>query len=533
MVVFTIHRYIFKDLIKIFLLSTVAMTIILSLGNIIRPIQKFGIGPEQVVSLLGYFIPITLTFVLPMAALFACAITYGRFASDNELDACRASGISTMTVIYPSLCLAIAVAIVNIVLSFYVVPNYIGRAERSIKANAKQIVFRSIERQGYFEAHKGKFKILADSALIDQNKLFGVDVIESKKGVPQSIVSCKSADVDFDTHTSYNDVTVIAHEAYQLDSHGQAYTKELPIKAKLPSFLEDDIKFQKIEQLKKIKSNPLLFDPIKEKAIKANSQLACDLLKQEIALKINEPEDHFFQMINDSRVILFTADDCTIENEKIKLLGNIELYEYDLKFHDELIRKWTSQQGFIKIQEEDLSPHLILVLENAKWTNNDGLTGVPTRHNIRNLKLPETLQINSTQQNLINNVNKISANVSLPSSFLIDNINQMNREIMVTFGSIHAEIHSRLVFGIGCISLILMGTALGIIHKGGHLLTAFGISSIPAAALIVFIMMGKNLTKNIVKTQGYMSFKGIFLMWLGLALLTFVCYKTYKKLLKT
>jgi lipopolysaccharide export system permease protein len=71
----------------------VALTLIVSLGGILRPVQEFGVAPRQVVDILSYFMPISLTFVLPVAALFAAALAYGRFASDNELDACRASGV--------------------------------------------------------------------------------------------------------------------------------------------------------------------------------------------------------------------------------------------------------------------------------------------------------------------------------------------------------------------------------------------------------------------------------------------------------
>src|SRR4030042_2796014 len=114
---FTLHRYIFRELMKVFIPSAVALTVMLSLGSVLRPIQEYGVGPRQVVHLMGYFLPITLTFVLPMAALFAATLVYGRFASDNELDACRASGIGLWTTIYPGLVLAILVAIATLLLS--------------------------------------------------------------------------------------------------------------------------------------------------------------------------------------------------------------------------------------------------------------------------------------------------------------------------------------------------------------------------------------------------------------------------------
>ena len=69
--VFTLQRYIFRELFKVFAFATIGLTLILSLGGILQPVQEYGVGPRQVVHILLYFMPITLTFVLPMAALFA------------------------------------------------------------------------------------------------------------------------------------------------------------------------------------------------------------------------------------------------------------------------------------------------------------------------------------------------------------------------------------------------------------------------------------------------------------------------------
>jgi hypothetical protein len=76
--IFTLQRYIFREAFKVFVLAAVALTLIMSLGSIVRPVQEYGVGPRQALHLISYFLPIGLTFVLPVAALFATALIYGR-----------------------------------------------------------------------------------------------------------------------------------------------------------------------------------------------------------------------------------------------------------------------------------------------------------------------------------------------------------------------------------------------------------------------------------------------------------------------
>ncbi len=213
--VFTLQRYIFRELFKIFLLATIALTLILSLGGILRPVQEYGVGLQQVLHILLYFMPITLTFVLPMAALFASALAYGRFASDNELDACRASGIGVSTLVYPGLTLAVLVAIANLLLSFHVMPYFVRLAERSLKADAKQILFRNIQRHGYYSLPPDeRYLIYADYADAKTDTLYGIVVIESSQEGLKRIITCESAQVYFNPHDRFNEVQLTAqHEA--------------------------------------------------------------------------------------------------------------------------------------------------------------------------------------------------------------------------------------------------------------------------------------------------------------------------------
>ena len=95
--------------------------------------------------------------------------------------------------------------------------------------------------------------------------------------------------------------------------------------------------------------------------------------------------------------------------------------------------------------------------------------------------------------------------------------------IRKTLVQIRAEMHSRLVFAIGCVPMILIGIGLGIIKKGGHLLSAFAASCVPAAVLAVCIISGQHITENL----DVQAVSGIALMWTGLGFLSLLAVGIY------
>src|SRR5436309_15529720 len=113
----TLFKYIFKDLVRIFLMTSGALAGIMSFGGLLRPLTEHGLDAAQAAKMLSYFMPAMTTYSLPIAALFATTVVYGRLAADNELVACRAAGLAYHPfggIGTPALVLGLFVAIVSL-----------------------------------------------------------------------------------------------------------------------------------------------------------------------------------------------------------------------------------------------------------------------------------------------------------------------------------------------------------------------------------------------------------------------------------
>jgi lipopolysaccharide export LptBFGC system permease protein LptF len=522
---------------KVFVLAAVALTLIVTLGSILRPIQEYGVGPRQAVHFMAYFMPISLTFVLPMAALFAAALVYGRFASDNELDACRASGISLLTLIYPGLALAIMVAIANLILSFHVMPVFVRRAETSIKADAKQILFRNIQQRGYYKLPPDKrYLIYADQADPQTGTLLGTVVVEVKGGKIRRIVTADSAKVDFNPHRKFNEVRVTAYNVYQMGADDESgFSAEwLPLTAEFGSLLGDDIKFKKLGEMKRIRDVDLmLFAPIAKLAHQAYAQLTTELLAQDIAAKAVDANG-LYKLYSGQKFIEFTAGGCGAPDERqVELSGDIVVRESDVD-SKQLLRTLRCNKALLHIEGEESMLTLTMELYNPTWQRPDGSEGFARRPIFRGLIIPKAVDTvaNEFRTESTLRVEKLASDSSAlrqgPSPELQELQHILHIRILKTLARIKAETHSRLVFGIGCVSMIMIGIGLGIILRGGHLLSAFGASCVPAAMLIVCIMAGRNVAANL----GSQAVSGTALMWSGLAFLSLFALGIYHRLLK-
>ena len=165
----TLFWYIFRDLMKIFFMANGALAGIMSFGGLLRPLTHQGLDVGQIGKLLGYFNLAMLTYSMPIAALFATTVVYGRLSADNEVTACRAGGLSHLTVAFPAFVMGVFVALVSLVFLCFVVPVYTMKAEQTLYSNIAKLIAGKIQREHKIDLGTG-VTIFAQDAYIPENK---------------------------------------------------------------------------------------------------------------------------------------------------------------------------------------------------------------------------------------------------------------------------------------------------------------------------------------------------------------------------
>ena len=192
-----LHRYIFAELLKTFVLSTAAITLFLSLANALGTLRERGLGPIDSAHLILYFIPAMLVFAMPIGALLTTTLVFGRLASDNEITACRASGISTGTLLKPVFVLGLTIGAITFLLHDRVIPWARYRVEAVGTENIERIFFHRLRIRGEDEFSTPSGSIYISAKRIDGNMLYGVVLKQQSPSGKGFVTYAPAARIEF------------------------------------------------------------------------------------------------------------------------------------------------------------------------------------------------------------------------------------------------------------------------------------------------------------------------------------------------
>ena len=143
----TLFWYILKDLLRIFLFASGVLAGIMSFGGLLRPLTEHGLNMGQVMHMLTYFQPPMTAYSLPIAALFATTIVYGRLSADNEIVATKALGITPMILLWPAWIIAFGLSLVGVWLTDLAFSWGAVGAQRVVIQSVEEIAYGMLRTQ--------------------------------------------------------------------------------------------------------------------------------------------------------------------------------------------------------------------------------------------------------------------------------------------------------------------------------------------------------------------------------------------------
>ena len=129
-----LFRYLLTEQAAPFLVSVMAVTVVLFLGRSMRYTRLLFTSPsalEDLGRLFLYSLPYFLAFAIPMATLLGILLAFTRLASDNEITALKTAGLSLYQLLPTVAMVAVSATLVALTLSLLVLPKA-NKALRSL-----------------------------------------------------------------------------------------------------------------------------------------------------------------------------------------------------------------------------------------------------------------------------------------------------------------------------------------------------------------------------------------------------------------
>lgn len=190
-----IRNYLLKELIGPFFLALLVSTMILAAGNIIQVadlIINKGVNAIYVINLFLLMMPWLLTFTIPISLLSATLLAFGRLASDNEIIALKASGVSLNQIAAPAIAIALMISLFCVPLNDRILPESGFRARKLIKEIGLKNPLALIEPGVFIKGFKD-YIIFVYS--IERNKLKNIRIYQPQEGKPTRTIVAEEGEI--------------------------------------------------------------------------------------------------------------------------------------------------------------------------------------------------------------------------------------------------------------------------------------------------------------------------------------------------
>jgi len=576
----TLFWYIFKDLLKVFLLASGAIAGIMSFAGLLRPLTQHGLDLRQVVEMLGYFLPAMTNYSWPVAALFATTFVYGRLAADNELTALRATGVSYLAMLLPAVVLGGTVCLLSLAFLFFVVPESFLRAEQVVYSNLARFVSNKIERtqQIAFDSGGQKVTVFGQRArVLDPDpgqprrqavRLDQVAVVTYRKDVPKDEPPRPDQFFLARAATAFIDMPASVEGDVMLSAVLEGGAK-IPRSVAGPA----EAGAGRGEVLGSFEAqgiNPMpMPSPVRETPRFMDLNRLLDLLRnpehgRRVATTLRElVRDDQQAMFLEGLRQTFTTGDRTVRLTTTDARGrpdtqfvitagaNVREKPPTLKHGKLTVRSGSAEYPGVRFEQVGgLTPFTAQVRQIVIQATPD-----PEKQLVHvSMDLSDVVVTIGDERNAQKNLVRL-ASIPMPPEvagrsaakvrdYLPDNrwtpgdrTARLAAAWVRQTNGVYSELHGRFSFAVSCLVLVLVGAAVGMLFRSGNFVSAFAVSVIPAMVCIVLIVTGQHVAENVPRELPT-AFKnplelGRNLLWAGNVAVLIAGVALYAKLSRT
>jgi len=527
----TLSAYVLRELLKAFVLTVIALAALFTMaGGLVSVIRFKGVTFENLVYIIPMLLPIIVTLTMPVAALFAATIVYGRLAADNELVACRAAGINVHRLFLVAMLLSVFVTAFALLSANYTIPGSIKRIEHYVRTNLRDFAFHQLRTQGrvhfgeqYFLSADG-VRNVSRSALKARNFETGRGISYmwvtsptflqlDAQGEVVRFTAAKGGLCQFDTREDDLRVNLYVSEARGIDENGmvvrldgQRFFVEFPrTTPRKPSMVN-------LNTLLEWRERPWEADRLVNRIRGFREKMLAHLFFEQCAARLNAGQD-LELLDNSARRTVIRAAQADYADRQLRLV------EPRVAVHDERFDRaalYQAPRGSITVQRDGGAVLVHLGVEEGRPV----LVQLPRSSDYAHpreyasqtldaLEIPASIreQWQAYSPRVLADPARdipLSDELAEQRSLLADKVAQMRR-------SIAAVIHFRFGYSASALVTILMGAALGVVFRGSQPLAAFGLACIPFAIVTILVMMGRSLAE-----KPGVQLVGISIIWGGL-----------------
>lgn len=541
----TLQWYISRELAKSFTLTAIGLGLVFSLtGSVLNMIQAEALTTIQMLHLMSFILPLSLTLTLPVSALFACAMVYGRLASDNEFDACKASGVNIQRLLLPAFVLSVFTGAFTFVSGNYLLPHYVKRLEELVAKDPQKILTSALNMRGYikvkdsFIIHAGELPVVENGPDRARVRIGHAAFLEIENETLMKAGTTGEVVVDFWSDPRTGDPIA---EAAMSDVRAFDFRQSMLVTSSgsrfdpiaVPMFSRQKAKWLNLSDLLYYRHHPAELFTIKKQLHKLREQFRDALLYEYVVKELNGG-DRMLALKDENERIRYEIRADQAAHDPLDFgprLAGVSVRDH----RDGHVRDWRAESCSIKLGRGFGTAPLVV---HIRLTKNVSFTDTQD---------PQRKRVNSTDTDLdpvpvppdairlaaeLSDLELLDIDAELvrqasegkipeeppPYRFKLGNRIEGARDgLLKEIGSQALEvaglIHSRFAFSVSSLVMLVLAAALAIIFRGGQLLTAFVISFIPGLLVVVMNIAGRQLAE---KPDTHLA--GIGVIWAAIVL---------------